>query len=139
MESDYSKGNRTFFTKRIPSHIIADFNGDGLGDQAWILIKIDGSEYGLFAFLGKKSGGYRVLVLDEVKKESKYLNMGISMMPEGEYPTACAKGYGRCSEDQPKAVKFKYPGINYFVFESANSVCYWDDTAQGFKEIWMSD
>lgn len=37
--SDYSKEDLSFMNNITPNHIIADFNGDGLKDEAWILIK----------------------------------------------------------------------------------------------------
>src|SRR5262245_12041740 len=36
-----------------PFHVVADFNGDGLQDQAWILIRTSGKGWGLFVFVSR--------------------------------------------------------------------------------------
>lgn len=108
--------------------------------NGWILIKNSGKEFGLFVFLGKKDGSHRLIKLDESKKEFLHLSIGIALMPPGKYKTACAKGYGdECKPDEPEVLELKNPGIDYFIFESGNSVFFWEQNKNAFKRIWMSD
>lgn len=139
-KSDYIAENLKFMKGKIPSYVIADFNGDGIKDFALILIRNRSKKFGLFVLLGQKDGSYRLIKLDESKKEFSHLNIGISLMTPGKYETACAKGYGDgCKPDEPEVLELKNPGIDYFIFESANSVFFWDKASNTFKRIWMSD
>jgi hypothetical protein len=138
-KSDYSDEDLSFRKNQVPNHIEADFNGDGITDQAWILINTSKSLYGLFVFLGQKTGGHKMLTLDEHKRETEKLFMGISLWEPGQYKTACGKGYWECKDDETQILKLKTPGINFFAFESANSVFYWNSREDEFKRIWMSD
>lgn len=138
-KSDYSDEDLSFRKNQAPNHIEADFNGDGITDQAWILINTSKSFYGLFVFLGQKTGGHKMLTLDEHKRETEKLFMGISLLEPGHYKTACGKGYWECKDDETQILNLITPGINFFAFESANSVFYWNSRENEFKRIWMSD
>ena len=66
-EADYI-GDWKDFRKEIPVpfHIQADFNGDGIIDHAWILIRTKSKGWGLFVFLGQPKevlGEYTALTL----------------------------------------------------------------------------
>ncbi len=137
--SDYSAENLSFMKNRVPNHVEADFNGDGKIDYAWILVNTSRNMYGLFVFLGEKNGGHKVITLNELKRETDKLYMGLSLMKSGQYKTACGKGYWECKPGEPQVLKLKYPGINFFMFESADSVYYWDSRKKEFKRIWLSD
>jgi len=139
-KSDYIAENLKLVKGKIPSNVEADFNDDGIEDSAWILIRNKSKKFGLFVFLGQKDGRYRLTKLDENKRGFTNLNIGISLMPPGNYKTACAKGYGdECQPGEPELLELKNPGIDYFIFESGNSVFFWDKTTNTFKRTWMSD
>lgn len=138
-KADYADGNLSFMKNQAPNHIIADFNGDGKIDDAWILINTSKNAFGLFVFLAQKDGTHKMIPLDEHRRETEKLFMGISLMEPGQYKTACGKGYWKCEEDEPEVLKLKFPGINYFAFESANSVFFWNSSKKEFTRIWMSD
>jgi hypothetical protein len=124
--SEYSAEDLSFRKQQVPNHIEADFNADGIADHAWILINTSKSLYGLFVFLGQKNGGLKMIPLDEHKRETEKLFMGISLWEPGQYKTACGKGYWECKYDETEVLKLQTPGINFFAFESANSVFYWN-------------
>jgi hypothetical protein len=52
---------------------------------------------------------------------------------------ACGNGYWDCKDNEPPILTLKYPAIDFFKYESANSVFYWDTQLKAFKRIWMSD
>ena len=121
-----------------PYFISADFTNDGFIDEAWILFKTDSSTWGLFVFLKKENQSLTFpLYIDSSDQIAQ--SMGISVIEPGEYKTACGKGYWDCKDDEPPIFTLKYPAIDFFKYESANSVFYWDTQLNAFKRIWMSD
>jgi len=119
----------------------ADFDGNGVVDQAWILIR-DDSSWGLFVIQNSTSNARKIIQLDSTKINSaRYLppqSMGINVVSKGKYTTACGKGYN-CEESEPKEIEFYLPAIQYFRYESASSIFYWDKKTSSFKQVWMSD
>lgn len=65
--------------------------------------------------------------------------MGLAVLPEGRYRTACGKGYFECEEGEPEEIDVKFPALSFFKFESAASAFYWDRRDAAFKKIWLSD
>ena len=131
---DSRQEGREFYT------FTADFNGDGERDEAWILIKKDDSEWGLFVFLSTEDGEWRIIELVRYKMtEMIPQGMGIWPAPPGSYETACGKGYYKCDRNEPEAIKLKNPAIDFFRFQSANSFFVWDRDSDEFERIWISD
>lgn len=122
---------------------IADFNGDGINDEAFLLKSTKFSGEGLFVHLSDKQKVFRWIKLDVIDWGPKYpkvnLSMGISIAKPGKYKTACGKGYFECKKDEPEVIQLKQPALDYFKFESANSFFVWDEKTAIFKRIWMSD
>lgn len=122
--------NRYLFTE-------ADFNGDGKADIARILVNDKKNKMALFIFLSNET---TALILTELEDKSWVSRMGVSKLEVGEYPTACAKGYGRpCKEGAPSVIILSNPAINFFQLESASSAFIWEESSNSFKRIWMSD
>ncbi len=117
-----------------------DFNGDGVTDEARILVNIDKANfYGLFVFLsiGNK---IETMLLDTSSDKHFLKYMGIFPAKQGVYKTACAKGYGKpCGKGEPEEVTLLFPSIDYFMSEGAKSYFYWDKQIGSFKRIWISD
>jgi hypothetical protein len=142
-EADYAgswQAFRAFIP--VPFHVQADFNGDGLLDDAWILLSSLDKACGLFVFLAQQEGPPKAIALDKNPGPNRPQYMGIKVVPPGDYKTACGKGRLACGRGEPKVLHLAQPAINYFVFEGANSFFWWD--AQGaqsesFKRTWMSD
>ncbi len=124
---------------QVPNHITADFDGNNKADEAWILINTSKNVFGLFVFLAQKDGTYTMIPLDEQKRETEKLFMGISLTEPGQYKTRCGKKYWDCKDYEPYELTLKLPGINYFAFKGANSVFYWRPRAEKFLRMWMSD
>jgi len=137
--ADYSTEDLSFLNNRVPNRVESDFNGDGINDDARILLNDIEKKFGLFVFLGKKEGGYKTIKLVEYLKDTVKLYMGIFVITHGKHITACGKGYGNCAPDEPKELTLRNPGINFFQFESASSVFYWDPEKNEFKRVWLSD
>lgn len=117
----------------------ADLDGDGIRDQAELLVSEGGAEFGPFAFLRQRDATYRVLRLGEPMPREYLEVMGIRAVKPGFYRTACGKGYVACGAGEPKAVRLKAWAIDVFTEESANSFFYWDGHAALFRRVWISD
>lgn len=127
--------------KRDPNRYLivkADFNGDGIMDEARLLISNNNSELGLFTFISQKDETFKTFKLDE-KKDINYIKvLGIVTVPPGRYETFC--GFvGHCDEGELREIFIRYSAINYFKEGSANSFFYWDEQAMSFKQVWMND
>ena len=139
-DADYSGDWQDFRAKPTkPFRVQADFNGDGLQDEAWLLPATSPTGWALFAFLGSKNGQRRVILLDSHAKEP-IQRMGVSLVAPGEHRTLCGMhGYDVCKPGEPALLRLKLPAINFFMFESANSFFWWDSRAGRFQRIWISD
>lgn len=116
-----------------------DFNGDGILDEAKLLVRKDGTGFGVFAFVSQKGNSFKIYQLDEMKDAKFIQAMGIKKAAPGSYKTACGKGYWDCQKDEVPEITIKNEAIDYFKTESANSFFYWDNKANSFKRIWISD
>ncbi len=116
----------------------ADFNGDGVRDEAWLLLKHTGPGWGLFVFLSQKDKPHQVIKIEEHEGAGAQ-SYGIGVLAPGSHKTACGKGYDECEAGEPKVLVLKRPGLEFFKFESALSVLYWSDQTISFKQIWLSD
>ena len=113
-------------------------NGDGVVDDAWILIPKRGRGHGLFVFLGQKAGRWRLVQLD-YSGGSPPQSMYISSTGPGSYKTACGKGYWACAPGEPAVLRLKRVGLVYAMYESASSIIYWDIGKNEFVRVWISD
>ena len=115
-----------------------DFNGDGIVDEAKLLLSKDGSDLGLFVFVSQRGNTSRIYQLAERKAYRFSQDIGIKPVACGSYVTACGKGYWDC-EGEPPEITIKNESIDYFFRESRNAFFYWDDNSNHFKGNWMSD
>lgn len=139
-DADYSGDWQDFRAKAAkPFMVQADFNGDGLPDEAWLLPATTPTGWGLFAFLGAPKGQRRVVLLDSHAREP-IQRYGVSLVAPGQHTTLCGKmGYDACRPGEPAVLDLKFPAVNFYVFESANSVFWWDRQAGHFQRTWISD
>lgn len=116
--------------------VTGDFNGDGVLDEAKLLVTTDGSKMGIVVWISDKDQ-LKLFVLGEYEAWPK--GMGIDLVSPGDYKTACGKGYWACKPDEPATLILTTDAINYFRFESANSFFFWDNKLQAFNRVWISD
>lgn len=138
-EADYSGDWKEFrATVPMPFVVRADFNGDGTPDEAWLLPTSSGTGWGLFAALGSATGPRRFVRLEQDRK-TEVQGFGITLVKPGQYKTACGKGYWACKRDEPEVLDLKSPAFEFFKFESASSIVWWDPRARAFRRTWISD
>ena len=121
---------------------VADFDGDGQEDSAFLLKSTKFSGQGLLVKLAGTSDE-DWLVLDEIRWGDEYpsvpLAMGMEVAPPGAYQTACGKGYWDCQPGEPEELNLSTPGLIYFRFASASSMFHWDAASESFQRTWLSD
>ena len=130
-----------------PNHLKADFNGDGIEDEAYILPK-ENSElgYGVFVWINKAKAGIQTGRKFQVFK----LNSRDDMQPQSfaielaepsnkVWETACGKGYWECEIGEKAEFKIKNPSIMFCYIESACTMYMWDSSKLFFEEIVFSD
>ncbi len=116
----------------------ADFNGDNKEDYAYL---VKSTTFSGEALLVKISGsqGYDWVILNQIDWGEEYpkvgLSMGVSVVKPGDYKTACGKGYWACQKDEEPLLKLGLHAIDYFRFESAASIFYWDREKSYLKEL----
>jgi beta-lactamase regulating signal transducer with metallopeptidase domain/ankyrin repeat protein len=121
----------------------ADFDGDGMPDDARLLVATDGSREALFVRRSSRAvheQEWQVAATISHTRPADDLLMGISVQAPGSYVPACAKGFGRaCQPGEPAEVVLEQPGISLFQFEGAASLVYWDRQSRRFNRVWISD
>jgi hypothetical protein len=125
--------------KIAPYWTSGDYNGDGLIDYAFFLLRKDNKGSNVFVLISNKNR-YEVRTLRSESKLSfiKYgFYEGIESVPPGKYETAHGKKY--FESDDPDTISLNNSSINWYKCESANAFYYWDETNKAFKEVWMSD
>ena len=116
----------------------ADFDGDGKEDVARLLINDKENKMGLFVALSSEKRAVPLL-LEALDNKQAIEVMGIKVAKPGTYKTACGKGYWVCEKGEPRVLRLKYPALDIFSFEKANSYIVWDKKTRKFKTIVMSD
>jgi hypothetical protein len=116
-----------------------DFNGDGIDDQAMLLVSTRQQGFALFAFLSQERQKFKTYKLDSNRDLSFLQVTGITKVSPGTYRSACGKGYWACKAGEPSEVSIKYESIEYFREESAASYIHWDQGRKQFRRIWISD
>jgi hypothetical protein len=121
----------------IPFHVIADFNGDGVDDHIWLMIRRDSDEWAVFAFLGRKRGDPTVIKLETASGRAQ--RHGLVVAKPGTFRTACGKGYFPCRPGEPQSVRLTRPGFELFIYESASVLYYWDEGRRSFRKVQITD
>ena len=137
-KEQYLKEDVEWYKGAIPNKIIADFNGDKTPDTAWVLTDKKKKKWGLFISLSSENAKPTIIKLDEGEITS-HIYVGISPLKPGKYKTACGKGYWDCTKNEVPLLNLINTSIDYFMFESANSVYVWEEKESEFKRIWLSD
>jgi len=124
---------------RRPYHAQADFNGDGVIDDAYIAFSTGGPSWALFVNLNSRRGQPKIIKLAEDSGTNLPQNMGVAVAKRGTYKTLCGKISRFCKGGEPPVLKLRLPAINYYLFEGANSFFWWDKQYGKFRRTWMSD
>ena len=75
-----------------PFRVSADFDGNGIDDEIWIVIETSGAGWRLIALM---NGGHVPMTLVSSAYGTAQ-TFGIEKVEPGVFKTACGKGYGEC-------------------------------------------
>jgi len=116
----------------------ADFDGDGRPDEARVLMRTDGTAFGVFAFLCGENAVTPHLVLHN--RELAYFRVvGIRPLAAGYYRTACGRGVIDCYVGEPHELRLAHAALDYFKNESVTSLFYWSNDEQEFKWVAVTE
>lgn len=129
-----------------PNHLRADFNSDGIEDEAYILPR-KGSVVGYGAFVSMSKANKNIkaghefqtfkLTYGDMSPQSFAIELA---EPSNEkWKTACGKGYWDCGIDEPDEIKITRPSIMFCYIESACRIYLLGEDRESFKEIALSD
>ncbi|MEO6080058.1 MAG: M56 family metallopeptidase [Steroidobacteraceae bacterium] len=116
----------------------ADLDGDGKPDQAALLIATDESKEALFVKLSSHHPGEWTFAAHKFHRPMAGTISGIAVQEPGRIPNMCDKGYRPCDPAEPRLI-LEHQGINYFEFEGAASIVYWDGATGKFKQSFFAD
>lgn len=112
-----------------------DFNGDGARDYAYVLIRAEGSERALYAFMSSSDGYAAVVLVPDIAPR-----MWLATRGPGRYATAEARGIGPdAAATGVTEFEVSHQAIEFFQSEGASSTIVWNEGTQGFDRYWTSD
>jgi hypothetical protein len=120
-----------------PYHARADFNGDGILDDVWILIARDGKGSGVFVFLSEMQGRFRTIKIfsDDRSPAQGY---AVASVPPGKHVTFCGRDSG-CEEGEPASVTLKNAGFELITLGTAAGLYYWNRKTRSFSSVTTAD
>ena len=124
----------------------ADFNGDGIDDQALILKSTTFSGEALWVCLSDKSNGFKWILPSEVNWGPEYPSVDLAMAIDVEKPGlvryACYDEDKECEfgdRDQRPTLTLSNSSLVYFKPESAASLYFWSAERNRFIKLRLSD
>jgi hypothetical protein len=125
---------------REPYHVAADFNGDGVLDHIWMLIRKKNNGIGIFAFIGSKNGKVKVIKVLE-QKSTQPQRLGLLLIMPGQFnKTSCGKGFSKCYPGGVVDLKVESPVFELFMFNGTkNSFYRWNESGDAFSKESIED
>jgi hypothetical protein len=123
--------------KQSPARFLVvrgDFDGDGRDDVAELLVSDSGKRFDLFVWLSSQRRWQSIHGADAPLRD-----LGISLVPPKKFDTLCADDPSECAPGVPASVDLKNKGIEFFAKGKANSIFYWEPSAQAFRNAPMGD
>lgn len=133
----------------FPVHMATgDYNGDGVLDEAQILIStVKRGKIGFFVFLKAKTGPAKVIRLDtDADASCPRCPPGVpqdyfigTQPPIEKLETWCGRGGSDCGPGEPASITLKRDGIMFGMFEASATLAYWSARENKFKTVAISD
>lgn len=131
-------GSATRFARAV-----ADFNGDGVEDEALLLKSTKYSGQALFVRLSSGEGAHRWVELDRINWGPQYPNvdlaMAIAVLKPGTHQYYCFDEEKNCNFGKKKKLRLAKPALEYYRFASSGSFFFWDDKTNRFRRAWDSE
>ena len=121
----------------------ADFNGDGVRDEAFLLKSTRFSGQALFVRLSNGSRGHDWVRLDTIDWGPQYPNVDLAMAIEilrpGIHQYYCFEDEKACNLGQKKKIQLSTAALSYYRFGSSGSFYFWDRKDKKFRRAWDSE
>jgi hypothetical protein len=128
LSSEWRKADSEKYTK-----IVADFNGDGLVDGAFLLVDDKNKKLVLLAALCDNNSSYKWIELQTMDYAA--LNyQGISLVK----PTTVAVYKGDITKETKQPVTLNFNSIKSFSSEGSSSIFTWDSSKKQFQQYWLT-
>jgi hypothetical protein len=118
-----------------PFHVKGDFDGNGVVDDVWILLKKESKGWGVFVFMRGPAGKKPRIIKIHSSNEEGADEHGLFYYPPQVLETACTKGIKGCKEGQMRTFELKRPAFLFFEFEAETKLYSWDPATKSFKMI----
>jgi hypothetical protein len=122
----------------VPYRVVADFDGNGQQDEAWILIRDKGEGYALYVFMRNKKGKARTVKIYS-SDECCAQDHAVSLVNPGKILTVCGQMPDECPPSEPKSITLRHPGFDSISLGTASALYYWDSKLRGFKGVSDAD
>lgn len=123
-----------------PNNLKADFNGDGIVDEAYILPKKSSNVgYGVFVSMSKANEFQMFKLTDSDDMSPQSFAIELAEPSNKIWKTACGKGSWECEIDEPAEIKITKPSVMFCYIESACTIYLLGNDKSSFKEIKFSD
>jgi len=117
----------------IPCHVRADFDGNGVEDDAWILIGTKPTDGKVVVFMRGKLGKPTVVDLEQNgSSDEPVWKMGLFPIKRGKHTIVCATNYPPCTPGRKVDFIFKNPGLRTETLEINAAVYIWDQKKGSF-------
>jgi len=116
-----------------------DLNGDGVPDQAQLLLRTDGAGFGVFVFLCEQDGTILPHLVLHNQEAGYFRRVGIKPVAPGLYRTACGKNYMECYPGEPREIRLHHEALDYFKTDEVASLFYWSEAAAKFRWVAITD
>lgn len=129
-----------------------DYNGDGILDEARILISVavqkptgfairKSGMAGFFIFLNSKTGPAKVIVIGLASDQnpSPQDHFVGTQPPVEKLETWCGRGGRDCEAGEPASITLKRDAVIFGQFEAWSTLAYWSARDNEFKVVTLSD
>ena len=122
----------------VPYRAVADFDGNGQLDEAWILLREKGEGFALYVFMRDKKGtprAQRIFSYNECCGQ----NYAVGVVKPGKILTQCGRFPEDCSPSDPKSVTLSHPGFDFLTLGTASGLYYWNSKSRRFDSVTDAD
>lgn len=134
LSDNWRRGDASKFTS-----VRGDFNGDGIADEAKLVVNRSGSMMGIVVFLSHCNSTPKMYLIKNIIEKHQVAAIGIRKVSAGKYKTACGKGYWNCKKNESPEISIHNDAIEYFKYESASAYYIFNCKNNSFNKMYLSD
>lgn len=124
------------------SIVTGDFNGDGVTDQAFLLVNTKENMQGLWMYLSRGHDRYFWIPLNMIGlpgNTNATIIMSVDVLPAGAHDYECIDGDAQCDIHSRKSMTVDLPAVLYFRPAHARSFFFWDKQISQFHQVLINE